>query len=104
MLGQGVGITKEEVAKMSTANSSDLFDEIDCLVIKYSEQLTTDNLVDDELFKELSLKFSKAEIMELCGSVALSAFVNRFHATFLTPVDDRTTDKVGDIAHCPIGK
>ena len=104
MLGQGVGLSREEIAGMGNPEEYDSFSDIDRLVLKYAEELTLHNRVDDELYDQLKKYFSSDEIMELCGSVGLSALVNRFHSTFKTTVDDNTQNKVGDLGYCPIGK
>jgi alkylhydroperoxidase family enzyme len=104
MLGQSVGLSRDEMAAMAAPEDFPGFDETDKLVLRYSEVLTRDNRVDDALYAELSLRFSKEELYELCFTIGLAALVNRFHATFRTDVDADTTAAVGDLAFCPIGR
>jgi alkylhydroperoxidase family enzyme len=105
MLGRSVGITDDQFAAMADSADSPHFDATDKLVLRYAEVLTRDNRVDDALYAELSARFPKDELIELCMTVALAAFVNRVHATFQTNVDESTDDFLGDDAPaCPIGR
>ena len=104
MLGQGVGLSTDEIAAMGKPGDFEAFSATDRLVLNYAEELTRNNRVDDRLYDQLREAFSEDEIMELCGAVGLSALVNRFHATFMTMLDHTTQDKVGDLNYCPIGE
>jgi alkylhydroperoxidase family enzyme len=104
MLGQSVGLSREEIAAMAAPAELETFDATDRLVLRYSEGLTRDNRVDDAMYAELSERFSKDELVELCLTIGLAAMVNRFHATFLTDLDEATDEAVGDVAFCPIGR
>lgn len=81
-----------------------MFDDTDRLVLRYAEVLTRENRVSDALYAELEARFPRAELVELCMTVGLSALVNRVHATFHTDVDDSTRAQVGDAPFCPIGR
>ncbi|MDH4380686.1 MAG: hypothetical protein QE509_02205 [Gammaproteobacteria bacterium] len=85
---------------MATPDDCASFDETDKLVLRYSQSLTRDNLVDDQLYGELAERFSTDELVELCVTVGLSAMVNRVHATFRTDVDDSTEVAVGGLSAC----
>ncbi len=89
---------------MADADSCATFDDRDKLVLRYSEKLTRDNKVDDELYKELEAAFSRAEIVELAMTVGMSAMVNRVHATFARDVDGETLEAIADGPACPIGR
>ena len=104
MLGRSVGITDEQFADMAESADSPHFDATDKLVLRYAEVLTRENRVNDALFAELEARFPKDELIELCMTVALAAFVNRVHATFQTNVDDSTDEALGDAPACPIGR
>jgi hypothetical protein len=56
--------------------------------------------ITDEMYAELSCHFDTQRIMELWATVSLSNQVNRFHATFLTDVDEATLHDIGST--CPI--
>jgi len=100
MLGLSVGLTNEEMASMAAPDTCASFDETDKLVLRYSQSLTRDNLVDDQLYGELAARFSQDELVELCVTVGLSAMVNRVHATFRTDVDDSTEGAVKGLSAC----
>lgn len=45
------------------------------------------------MYAELAQFFTTQQIMEICLVVGLSQVVNRFHATFLTDVDESTLEE-----------
>lgn len=104
MLGRSAGLTDEEMMEMANNRSSTLFDEKDKLVLRYSEILTQENRVDDEMYGALERCFPQAELVELCMTVALAAFVNRVHATFHTDVDEETLLELGDAERSTLGR
>lgn len=104
MLGRSVGLANEEMAAMADWDTMPSFDEKDRLVLRFSEVLTRENRVSDELYAQLEKHFSREELVELGMTVGLSALVNRMHATFRTDVDDSTLALVGDGPVCPIGR
>lgn len=104
MLGRSVGLSDEEMATMADADTSPLFDATDRLVLHYAKVLTRDNRVSDELYAALAARFPREELLELCFTVALAAFVNRVHATFRTDLDESTSAAVADGPSCPIGR
>lgn len=90
MLGRSVGLTENELRSMGDTKMCDSFSEADLCVIEYSEQLTTNNVVSDEMYARLDKYFSQEQIVELSMTVGLSAMVNRVHATFKTDLDTDT--------------
>jgi alkylhydroperoxidase family enzyme len=102
MLGLGVGLTSEEMASMGDPGGCASFDATDRLVLRYAEELTRRNRVDDGLYAELASVFDRQQLFELCMAVGVSALVNRVHATFMTDVDERTETAVGHLAVCAI--
>jgi alkylhydroperoxidase family enzyme len=90
MLGRSVGLTEDELRSMDNAEVCKTFSEADLCVIEYSEQLTMNNIVSDEMYARLDKHFSQEQIVELSMTVGLSAMVNRVHATFKTDVDTDT--------------
>ena len=73
MLGRSVGITEQELISMETPDSCPSFNDVDKLVLTYSENLTATNVVGDEVYARLQKAFSNEEIMELAMTVGLSA-------------------------------
>ena len=88
---------------MPEAQTSQLFDDKDKLVIRYAEVLTRTCKVSDQLYQQLQASFTREELVELCFLVGLAALVNRVHATFATDVDAATRESVGNAPFCPIG-
>ena len=89
---------------MGDAESHPGFDATDRLVLRYAEVLTRENRVSDSLYAELSARFPRDELFELCMAVAFSAMVNRVHATFRTDLDEQTRALFGDdVEACPVG-
>ena len=104
MLGRSVGLSNEEIGWMGEAEASPLFDATDRLVLRYSDLLTRENRVPDDIYNALAARFSKDELVELAFTVGLSNLVNRVHSTFQTDLDGSTKTEVGDVAFCPIGR
>jgi alkylhydroperoxidase family enzyme len=96
-------MTDQEMGAMADWDTSALFDETDCLVLRYTEAITRNNRVDDALYGELEARFAREELVKLSVAASLAGFVNRMHATFQTDLDGSTVAEVGDAAFCPIG-
>lgn len=91
-----MGLSEEQLAGLATEALTDPpFSSVQQVVIRYARQLTRMDSIDDDLYTELQRAFTLQEIMELCFTVGISNIVNRFHATFHTPLDDRTRDTLG---------
>ena len=102
MLGRSIGLSNEEMAELGHWESSRLFDQTDKLVLRFTDQLSRENRVDDDLFGELSARFSQPELLKLTFTIGMAGIVNRVHATFLTDVDEATLGSVGDTVFCPL--
>ena len=95
-------MNETEMAEVGSWETSDVFDDKDRLVLRYTDSLSRDNRVEDSLYKDLTAHFSEKEIMKLCITVSFAGLVNRVHATFLTDVDQTTLDTVADAPYCLI--
>ena len=94
-LGRSVGLSEEKLRGLAAPDPSpDVFSPVERTVVTYSRRLTTGVPIDDELYDELRGYFTLQQLMELCLTIGISNVVNRFHATFHTPLDDRTRDQV----------
>ena len=103
-LGRAAGLSDDDMLAMGHAESHRGFDATDRLVLRYAEVLTEENRVSDALYAELSARFPRDELFELCMAVAFSAMVNRVHATFRTDLDEQTRALFGeDVAAFPVG-
>jgi alkylhydroperoxidase family enzyme len=104
MLGRSVGLSDDEMAGMADPDSVPTFDEVDRLVLLYSETSTRSLKIPDTLFAKLEAAFPSEQLLELCFTVGLAALVNRVHATFQTDLDPETEALVGAAPSCPIGR
>lgn len=58
--------------------------------------------IGDDIYGALAEHFDQTQIVELCFVVGFSNLVNRFHATFLTSVDEATESALAD--RCPLAR
>lgn len=73
-----------------------VYDAAQAAIVRYAQKSTRLEPIDDATYAALSAHFSTAQIMDICMTVGLSNLVNRFHATFLTDLDQETVDLVED--------
>ena len=101
MLGRSAGISEEQRAHLGADPlPPGLFDEPEAAIVRYAQLSTRAIVIDDETYDALTAHFSTQQIMDICLTVGLSNMVNRFHATFLTDLDESTVAAVeaGDAA------
>src|SRR5689334_6250653 len=83
-----------------------VYEPAEAAIVRYARKSTRLEPIDDATYGGLARHFSTEQIMDICLTVGLSNMVNRFHATFLTDVDDETIAEVeaGDrlAGSCPI--
>ena len=102
MLGRSVGITDEQLAHLTAeAFPEGVFTAEEAALVRFAQVSTRDIAIGDVLYDEMAAHFSTEQIMEAVFLVGLSNLVNRFHATFLTDVDDSTMAALEGGA-CPI--
>ena len=77
-----------------------VYEPEEAVVVRYARASTLMRPIDDELYSELARHFDTRQIIELCMTVGLSNQVNRFHATFLTNLDEAIGAVLG--ASCPL--
>jgi alkylhydroperoxidase family enzyme len=77
-----------------------LFSPEEAAIVRYAQASTLMRPITHRIYADLSRHFDTKRIMELWGTVSLSNQVNRFHATFLTDVDDTIVDALG--SSCPL--
>ena len=83
-----------------------VYDAAEAAIVRYAQKSTRLEPIDKATYAALERHFSKPQIIDICLTVGLSNMVNRFHATFLTDLDEATTAEVeaGDrlAGSCPI--
>ncbi len=99
--GRGAGLRDDQIAHLLDEDPPDgVFDARERAVVTYARRLTRLEPIDEALYAELSRHFDTAALVELCFVVGSANMVNRFHATFLTDVDDATTAALS--GSCPV--
>ncbi len=63
-------------------------------VVRYARASTRAEPITRPIYAALAAHFTPAQIVDLSLTVGLSNLVNRFHATFLTDVDEETLAQV----------
>ena len=71
-----------------------VYDAKQTAIVRYAQKSTRLEPIDDATYGALAEHFSVPQIMDICLTVGLSNMVNRFHATFLTDVDQATIAEV----------
>lgn len=83
-----------------------VYDAAEMAIVRYAQKSTRLEPIDKVTYANLERHFSTAQIMDICLTVGLSNMVNRFHATFLTDLDESTTSEVEEadsiLGSCPI--
>ena len=100
MLGRSAGLSDEKIRHLGDDPLSDVFSPEEAAIIRYSQASTQMKPITEAIYFELSRYFTTVQIMELWATVSLSNQVNRFHATFLTDLDQTTLEHLG--ASCPL--
>ena len=103
LLGRAAGIDDEQLARLGDDPLPDgHFDDERAAIVRYSQASTRMLPIGDDLYGELSRHLDQAQIVELCFVVGFSNMVNRFHATFLTALDDSTAAALTDACPLPL--
>jgi len=102
-----VGLTEDQMRHVADGVlPAGVYDEAEAAIVRYAQKATRLEAIDDATYGALARHFSTEQIMDICLTVGLSNMVNRFHATFLTDVDEETITEVeaGDrlAGSCPI--
>jgi hypothetical protein len=100
--GRVAGISDGQLAAL-TADPlpPNLFTESEAALVRFAQVSTRDITVPQDLYDELASHFTTQQLMEVVFLVGMSNLVNRFHATFLTDVDDATLEELATHA-CPV--
>ena len=107
MLGRSIGLTAAQMGHLTDDPlPAGVYDPAEEAIVRYAQKSTRLEPIDNATYQALERHFSKEQIIDICLTVGLSNMVNRFHATFLTDLDQDTTAAVeeGDriAGACPI--
>ena len=101
MLGRSAGITDEKLARLGDDPfPTGVYTDEELAILRYARASTRLQPIDDELYAGLTRHFDLLQIMELWLIVGMANSTNRFHTTFLTPLDERTSELLA--ASCPL--
>ena len=91
VLGRSAGLTEEQLRHIGDDPLPEgVYDDLERAIVEYATRSSRLDPIDDDLYGRLSAGLDRHQLIELCFTVGLSNLVNRFHATFLTDVDDET--------------
>jgi len=77
-----------------------VYEPDEAAVVRYARESTLLRPIGDALYGELARHFDTRQIIELCMVIGLANQVNRFHATFLTDLDESIGSALG--TSCPL--
>ena len=80
---------KEKFDALPQYATSPLFDELERLVIRYAEQMTTKAQVEPALVEQLKKQLTPAQLVQLTLSIAAANFTNRFNEALGTELEVR---------------
>ena len=80
---------KEKFDALPQYETSPLFDELERLVIRYAEQMTTRVQVDPALVEQLKKQLNAQQLVQLTLSIAAANFTNRFNEALGTKLESR---------------
>jgi alkylhydroperoxidase family enzyme len=99
--GRAAGLSDEKLGHLGDAVLPDgLYDADEEVIVRYAQTLTRLEPITDALYAQLAGRFTTDQIMDLCLIVGTASLVNRFHATFLTDLDERTREALD--GGCPV--
>jgi len=80
-------VPKEKFDALLQYETSPLFDELERLVIRYAEQMTTRVQVDGGLVEALKKRLTPQQLVQLTLSIAAANFTNRFNEALGTELE-----------------
>lgn len=101
LLGRAAGLTEEKLAHLGDDPLPDgLYEADEAAIVRYAQKSTRMDPIDDGTYAALCEHFDETQIIEICFTVGLSNMINRFHATFLTELDESTQEALAPA--CPL--
>ena len=84
-------MTEEQLAHLGdTTRPNGVYDDASWAIVQYAQVSTRNGPITNAMYENLLIHFTEQQIIEICFTVGLSNTINRFHATFLTDVDEST--------------
>jgi alkylhydroperoxidase family enzyme len=101
LLGRAAGLTEEKLTHLGDDPLPEgVYEADEAAIVCYAQRLTRMAPIDADTYGALAAHFDTTQLIELCFTVGLSNMVNRFHATFLTDVDEWVDGALG--GSCPL--
>lgn len=95
MLGRSVGLTEAQLSHLGDDPlPAEIYTASEAAIVRYAQRSTRDITIDADTYNALAQHFSPQQIIDICLTVGLSNIVNRFHATFLTDLDQSILEYV----------
>jgi len=82
-------VLKEKFAALAQYETSPLFDDVERLVIRYAEQMTTRVQIEPALVEQLKKHLTPPQLVQLTLSIAAANFTNRFNEALGTEPETR---------------
>ena len=87
VIGRNVGLTDEEITRITGDQIGDGWDDKDRLLLRCTDQLVAEHRLDDELWAGISKVWDRKQVMDLVLTVGQYALVSTALNTFEVPLD-----------------
>lgn len=87
------GVTEDQIRDIENFQQSDAFNELERLVLRYTETITRDNTVEDEVFDKLKKHLSERELVELTFCIGNWNGIGRFIVPMALELDSPAKKK-----------
>jgi alkylhydroperoxidase family enzyme len=103
LLGRSAGLSEAQIAHLGDDPLPEgVYADDEAAIVRYAQASHRREPVSDEVYDDLRHHFTEEEIIDLCFVIGLSNLVNGFHATFLTDLDERTSEAVDPNGPLPV--
>lgn len=100
-IGRSAGLTEEKMAHLGDDPLPEgVYDPSEAAIVRYAQATALNREITREIFDDLTRHFSPATAVQLSFVTGMAAMTNRFHRTFLTPVDPDTGEVLS--GSCPV--
>lgn len=77
-----------------------VYEPREAAIVRYAQATALNREITSEVYDDLARHFPVATMVQLSFVTGIASMTNRFHRTFLTPVDPLTAEVLG--AACPV--